>query len=107
MPDLTELLTETEEAAIEVHGATVNIVFDPNYFTPALEEAIAKAKETKTARVLATIVSDMIVSWDLTKDGKPYEPTEDNCMRLPLLMLADLVNGIAEASKPDESEGNS
>lgn len=107
MPDLSDFVNETKTEELEVRGQLIQVEFDPDYFTPELEEAIAGAQKDKAGRLLAKLVSDIVVSWDLTRGGEDFPPTEENCKTLPLLFLADLVNAIALASKPTDEEGNS
>jgi hypothetical protein len=107
MPDLSDILTATEEADIDVLAGKLHVVYDPNYLTPALEEAVHKAEKDKQARVLAQMCSDMVHEWDLTREGVEYAPTFENCMELPLTFLAEVIGAVFEESKPDESEKNS
>lgn len=105
MPDLSEFVNEMQEEDLVVRGTSLHVSFDPDYFTPELEEQIERADKRKASRLMAKIVSDMVDDWDLTKGGEAFPPTEENCRTLPLLFLADLINAIAEASKPSEAEG--
>jgi hypothetical protein len=105
MPDLDDLFTETEETDAKIGGGTVHLVYDPNYLTPKMEEAIEDAPKEKRARMLATIVSEMVSDWDMTRGGETFPPTLENCKSLPIAALGDIITAVAKSGQPDEEEG--
>jgi hypothetical protein len=82
------------ELAIQLFDDVLNVTYDPTYLTPEIEDAIEAAT---TSEEMALIISKMVVAWDLLNDdGTPFELTTETIKTLPTIVLAMVVNKVAE-----------
>lgn len=76
-------------------GETLNLVYDKNAITPA-------TLELGLARGLPVV----IVEWDLTDDGEPFPPVEENVAQLSYTIQHALMDAIVSDATPSDAEGN-
>jgi len=97
---LSQLRNKRVDLAIDIAGDTLNVVYDPNFITPEVEDEIRSAT---TSDEMCVLLSGMLVEWDLIDDetGEPV-PLEVDAMRvLPSVFLAKVLVEI-NTDTPDE-----
>lgn len=94
-------------ATVELDGETVEVSFDRNAVTFGWAADALHAFQSKDARAIATTLSQVIHSWDITEeDGTPYPPVAANVESLPAELLGLIMDSIEVASTPSRAEGN-
>lgn len=79
-------------------GETMDVTYDPSVLTPNAIKALANEND---ATVLASLLSVMILDWDLfNDDGSKYPLEEEAVGDLPLAFLADLFGQIQKDAEP-------
>lgn len=105
MPQLKDLRKPAAAAVVPFNGEDVNITFDPNEFTPEVENNyVDLANQGKPSCGFVQILMPLLLSWDV-KDGSETVPiTEEVLMGLPTEFLSALIGGIAEIVNPKVSK---
>ena len=103
MADLAEFKSPPRTETLTVRGIEINLTFDPDVVTPALEAKLAAAGDEEQARVSAQMLADLVIEWDLTKDGAPYPTDFDSVKELPVVFLGDLMLAIGASIAPKEA----
>jgi hypothetical protein len=91
---ISQLRNKRVPLAIDLFDDVLNVVYDPTYLTPEVEDAI---EASTTSEEMASILSGMLVEWDLLNDDEsPFELTPEKLKTLPTVVLAMVVNKVAE-----------
>lgn len=97
-------------------GQVVNVTYMPDGMTPAKEKELARIRRelvisrngdgidadelADNAELLAERLAEVMVSWDVTEDGEPVQPTKENLMTFPNALLGHIISAIGEDLAP-------
>lgn len=84
---------------------SVNLRFDRNKITPAWIERSQGREEEQDVLALPRMLAEVLISWDVSEDGKEFAPTAENLARLPYVVQAQILELIIPASMPSRAEG--
>ena len=92
---LSQIRDQRVDLAIDVMGDVLNVVYNPTYVTPEIEDELTSVDDSHQ---MAQLLSGMIVEWDLLEDDteKPVATDEKTLRTLPTIVLALVVGKIAE-----------
>ena len=89
--DLSDIIRDKRELAINIGDNILNVVYKPSALTAAAEEKYLNAIEThRVNSAYAQALSEILSSWDLTRDGEPVAINIDELKHLPASFLADV-----------------
>jgi len=96
--DISTILNRTAPLAIDYCGEkfTVNVFTDrltPQRGTELTRRVEKDAEESHNFTAL--ILSELLESWDVTKDGEPYPPTYENLQGVPFTLLQHLYDKVS------------
>lgn len=102
MPRLAQILPEIATVKVEAYDMTVS--YRPGALTPAEQDRIMDLMEkNRQGPAFAKIISRLVASWDLTgDDDQPYPVTEESLRDLPMDFLANVLNTLMDAQRPNE-----
>jgi len=108
MPDRAALLKKTRTTTVEYDGERITITYAPAKITPRWEQAFNEAlKGEWKSRAVVETLADALVEWDVTDGGKPFPPTVDNLVQLPMDLLSAVFVAIMEGQRPNRQSGGS
>jgi len=91
---LSEIRNKRVELAIDVMGGVLNVVYDPTYVTPEVEDEIASATDSEQ---MIAIVQGMVKEWDLVNDDdSPVALDTESLRGLPTIILGHVLSKCAE-----------
>lgn len=99
MPKLNEVLAAAKEATIDANGVPVDIVYDPNVYTPEAEAEWMEAEKLgqSPGDLAADFLSRLLSRWDMQEDdGSPMPITSARLRKLPFAFLMQIMDGISE-----------
>ena len=103
---LSAMKAKVQETSLDWDGETVAFAYKPNEFTMELADDIAAAAEKEDLSMVPSMLSPIIVWWDVLDDeDERIPPTPDNMKRFPLNFLLRIMNTITEDQKPEGQEG--
>ena len=98
--NLKTLLALTSVVEVEHHGETLRFEYTPNKLDGNLLVRLFKAEAAPDASgdhlPIVAALAELLVSWDLTDDDAPTEPSEAMLMRLPLTLLVAIKTAMIE-----------
>ena len=98
--ELGQLLADGEtEVKVDWNGHAVMVTFDANAYTPKLEGEMRSAvgrDDEGQARAVVELLAKVLVSWDITDSGKPFECSADHLETMPLGFLLGIFEGMAK-----------
>lgn len=107
MPEIRQLTRQVPvEAVIPLGEDSVRVTFDRNGITPYLLSEMQKRLEDGDVMAVASMLSQVIMSWDVTEDGAPFESSPENIGKLSVSALASLSRRIGDEAVPSSEEGN-
>jgi len=92
--------------SIPVGDESFTVRFDREAITPWLLDQMSRATEAGDFLASARMLEAVILEWDLTDEGAPYPPSQENIAKLSIGTLGQLSALIGEASVPSDAEGN-
>ena len=100
---LSELTARQANLAVDVGGGeTLNVVFRPGAITPE----VAVIDETTNIDRVYGFFRQVIVSWDLVDDdGVPLPMVDASLARVPLVVLAEVMQAAIMAARPNPRKG--
>lgn len=82
-------VTHVRHVQIQHRGQTLNVGYRPaRLLDPDVQSDIGKAGLTDDTELHVRILARTVVSWDLVRDGRPVDITEDAIMELPAELTA-------------------
>lgn len=104
--DISQILNLTQKLVVTYRGVPVEIEYACEKITPTYQAQLKKLAEdeaTTDSEVNspdAKMLSELLISWDVTQGGQPYPPTFENLLifsypflaALSRAILGDLVN---------------
>lgn len=106
MPELKSLFGKTRTVAVTYAGENITVEYIPSRITPAWEREFNELlQDSWKSRAIVETLSGVIISWDLTENGKPFEPTVENISKLPVDFLLEVFTAIMEQSRPNRPNG--
>lgn len=82
---------------VDEQPETVNLIYLPiKMLTPRTMAAtrLARGDAFRSIELLASVLADSVVEWDVTQDGQPYPPTQQNLEPLGADFLGAIVSAI-------------
>lgn len=108
MPDITELVADRRTITVPGEHAVLTVTYRPTAFSVAVEEMLTQAQQdTSRIAVLLRVLEDLIVEWDLTRNGKPVPVKAETLRQLPNRLLARIFRAIVEDHAAGEAGDNS
>lgn len=94
---LSQLRDRRVPLAIDVLGDVLNVVYNPSYITPEVEQEIADANSSEQ---MSRLLSGMLVEWDLVDDATntPVGTDAETLRKLPTIILAHILGKVSEAT---------
>jgi hypothetical protein len=107
VPELKHLTrVKPVEAVIDLgEGDSINVSFDLNKITPHWMRAAEQRDSEQDTLSLSKTLAEVIISWDVTDDGKPFPAEPENIACLSYIAQSELLRKIVEASVPSDAEG--
>jgi len=91
---------------IPVGDESFTVRFDREAITPWLLDQMSRAIDSGDFLASARMLEAVILEWDLTDEGAPYPPSQENIAKLSMNTLGQISVLIGEASVPSDAEGN-
>lgn len=101
--DRKTLMAETVPFSVEYEGETLTGQCQAKAITGQMLSVASSASEGKNVHHMAGVLSQVVSTWDMTDDAKPYPPTEKNLLALPVDLLAQIFKAVVEAAAPSKS----
>lgn len=97
---LNKLRAKTAPVEVDVDGETLKIAYRPSAYTPNFLDNLMNARDSgKPSDALVASTLELIANWDLKEDEKDKEPieiTEEILRGIPISMIRDISEAIAE-----------
>ena len=91
---------------IAIGSENVRVTFDREAMTPYLLSQMQTRLNDGDVMAVATMLSEIIMDWDVTLEGQPFPPTPENVGQLSVSALASLSRRIGDEAVPTSEEGN-
>ena len=102
--ELEEIESETAEAEATIGDRKLKLTYRPNCWTPKLEEEAMNIQQGQQAGpMLITMLSNVLSSWELTRNGAPVPVTPEALATVPMRILTAALDGIAVALNPPKA----
>lgn len=102
---LATIENDAVDVAVSYKGETLHVTYNAAAYTSKLEESLRRPEEeTSQSRILARLLSRLLVKWDLVdaKD-KPVKTDEETLAGLPIKFLSAVAKGITEDTSPNST----
>jgi hypothetical protein len=102
MMDLKHVIKpkETKKTVIKFGEEELNVSYKPMAYTAELEMRMEAAR-SKPASTAASILSEILVEWDLLENGEPVPITKERLQKIPLEFLGMVFEGITKENSPN------
>ncbi len=97
--ELSDLLNKTASFTIEYQDEKIQVEIYTGKLTPQYRADLVAALTAETENrkdEYATMLSDLIASWDVILNGEAFPPTYESLVRLPYQLLAQMVNQVSD-----------
>lgn len=102
---LSAMKAKVQESHLDWDGERVDFAYKPNEFTMELADEIQAAAEKENLTMVSSMLSPIIVWWDVLDDeDERIEPSAENMRRFPLNFLLRIMEAITKDQDP-ESKG--
>jgi len=115
--DVSEITSVLRSIKVDYFGKFLTVTYKPDGMTPVKEAELARlqreAEEHRNgdgedtqavlagnAEQLAERLAELLVSWDITLNDKPFPPIKENLMTMPNALLGHIVTAIGEDLAP-------
>lgn len=103
---LSDMKAKITESTVEWDGEVIDFAYKPNEFTMELADEMAVAADREDLSMVATMLSPIIVWWDVLDDEDQRIPPDAARMKtFPLPFLLRIMNAITKDQKPEGQEG--
>jgi len=92
--DIGALFKKVSSIDIEYEGEKFGVSYAPQKYTSRVHHEVLESQKTQDFVPLVSILTAMLVSWDLTDNGKPLPITEETLSSLPVNLLMMLVGEV-------------
>lgn len=102
--DINKIIDQTRTLTIPFGDESLTITYRPNALNAHLErEEIQLREQGFSFSIAAFQLAKVVTAWDLTRDGEPVEPTQDEfeslgvaiCQVIQAAILRDVFSGAA------------
>jgi hypothetical protein len=109
--NLTALADKKAELKFDFAGEVVRIEYLPHKITPnymARLQTLGDGVEDDPSNADAKMVSEILVSWDVTAGDEPLPPTYENLMAAPQSLVSrvamEIVAAVGKLAQPKQSK---
>lgn len=97
-------LDKTETIKDEFNGEKYSVTVKAKAFTQDFFQAYKDASSSEKPAELARILSQVVVSWDIEMNKKPFPPTYENLLIIPSEFLWHLISVIVSSWNGNEED---
>jgi hypothetical protein len=92
--DIGALFKQVSEIEIDYEGESFSVSYAPQKYTSRVHHEVLESQKVQDFVPLVKILAMMLISWDLTDNGKPVAITEDTLAGLPVNLLMMIVGEV-------------
>jgi hypothetical protein len=107
--NLSDCSRDGKRCEMRVGVETAELVYQPNAYTPQVESELRSALETNRPSVgMAELLAGVLISWEvLDEEGERVEPSLENLMVMPSVLLGAALTAISADISGDVDRKNS
>lgn len=108
MPELSDLVADRRTVAVPGERAALTVTYRPSAFTVEFEAMLTNPPDgVPRVELYLKALEQLLVEWDLTRNGKPVPIKVDALRQLPSRLLARVITAIAQDHAAGEAGDNS